>query len=183
MQKPIGLLCALVLALSAAVNVQASTLDQLVRAYAEQRDFSGVVLVARDGQPIYQAAFGMAQPAWKVAVTNDSVFRIGSLSKPLTATLVMRLVEIGRIKLDETVGTYLPAAYAGTDAGKITVRQLLAHTSGLADVPSRYTDPFWSTDARRHYTPKNSQAHGFLVHWQANPGSGATTITAITCSA
>src|SRR5471030_1350777 len=89
MQKPIGLLCAVVFALSAAVNVQATTLDQLVHAYAEQRDFSGVVLVARDGQPIYQAAFGIAQPVWKVAVTDDSVFRIGSLSKPLTATLVM----------------------------------------------------------------------------------------------
>ena len=100
MQKPIGLICALVFAVSAAVNVQASTLDQLVRAYAEQRNFSGVVLVARDGQPIYQAAFGMAQPQWKVAVTDDSVFRIGSLSKPLTATLIMRLAEIGRIPPD-----------------------------------------------------------------------------------
>src|SRR5471032_248641 len=171
MQKPIGLLCAVVFALSAAVNVQATTLDQLVHAYAEQRDFSGVVLVARDGQPIYQAAFGMAQPAWKVAVTDDSVFRIGSLSKPLTATLVMRLVEIGRIKLDETVGSYLPAAYAGTDAGKITVRQLLAHTSGLADVPSRYTDTFWSRDARLHYTPKEFASAWIPGALASEPGS------------
>lgn len=154
MQKLIVRMCAVVLALCATSHVGATTLDQLVRAYAERRDFSGVVLVARDGRPVYRAAFGIAQPAWKVPVGVDSVFRVGSLSKPLTATLVMRLVEAGRIDLDGTVGAYLPAEYAGTDAGKITVRQLLAHTSGIADVPPRYTDPFWKRDARRQYTPK-----------------------------
>lgn len=128
-------------------------LEQLVRAYVERRGFSGVVLVARDGKPLYQAAFGTAQPAWNTPLGTDAVFRIGSLSKPMTATLVMRLAELGRIDLDQTVGTYLPALYAGSDAGRITVRQLLAHTSGLADVAQRYTDPFWTSDARRHYTP------------------------------
>lgn len=151
--RSLMLLCAAVLALyGAAAHAGTTTLDQLVRAYAERRGFSGVVLVARNGRPVYQAAFGLAQPAWKVPVGIDNVFRIGSLSKPFTATLVMRLAETGRIDLDGTVGAYLPALYAGSAAGRITVRQLLAHTSGLADVPSRYTDPFWRKDARRQYT-------------------------------
>ena len=154
MRKRIVLMCAVVLALCAVAQANAATLDQLVRAYAERRDFSGVVLVARDGRPVYQAAFGIAQPAWKVPVSADTVFRIGSLSKPLTATLIMRLAELGHIDLDGTVADYLSAEYAGTAAGRITVRQLLAHTSGLADVAPRYTDPFWIEDARRHYTPK-----------------------------
>lgn len=130
-----------------------ATLEQLVSAYAERRGFSGVVLVAREGKPLYQAAFGTAQPGANTPLGTDAMFRIGSLSKPLTATLVMRLAELGRIDLDRTVGAYLPALYADTEAGRITVRQLLAHTSGLADVAPRYTDAFWANGARRHYTP------------------------------
>lgn len=137
----------------AKVHAATATLDQLVSAYAERRGFSGVVLVARDGKPIYQGAFGTAQPGANTPLGTDAMFRIGSLSKPLTATLVMRLAELGSIDLDRTVGAYLPALYADTEAGRITVRQLLAHTSGLADVAPRYTDPFWANGARRQYTP------------------------------
>lgn len=153
MRKGLVHYCVAVLLLCGGIaDVAAATVDQLVRAYAERRGFSGVVLVARNGRPVYQAAFGLAQPAWGVSTGMDTVFRIGSLTKPFTATLVMRLAEMGLIDLDGTVGHYLPALYADSDAGRITVRQLLAHTSGLADLPSRYTDPFWRSDARRYYT-------------------------------
>lgn len=152
MRKCSVLACVVLLVVCA--DAGALTLEKLVRAYAERRGFSGVVLVARDGQPIYQGAFGQAHPAWKTPMRKDAVFRIGSLSKPFTATLVMRLAETGRIDLDATVGSYLPALYAGSAAGQATVRQLLAHTSGLADVAPRYTDPFWQRDARRSYTPE-----------------------------
>lgn len=171
MRKLIVLMCAGVLALCAVAHANAATLDQLVRAYAERRDFSGVVLVARDGRPVYQAAFGIAQPAWKVPVSTDTVFRIGSLSKPLTATLIMRLAEIGRVDLDGTVADYLPAEYAGTAAGRITVRQLLTHMSGLADVAPRYTDPFWTEDARRHYTPKEFASKWIPGALASEPGA------------
>ncbi|MBV7538370.1 serine hydrolase [Duganella sp. sic0402] len=148
-----GAACIALIAMCASAQASTVTLDQLVRGYAEQRDFSGVVLVARDGKPLYQAAFGVAQPGWTTPLESDAVFRIGSLSKPMTATLVMRLAELGRIDLDQTVGFYLPALYAETEAGRITLRQLLSHTSGLADVAPRYTDPFWTSAARRSYTP------------------------------
>lgn len=170
MRKPIAQLCVVVLSWCASAYVYAVTLDDLVHAYAERRDFSGVVVVARDGVPIYQAAFGIAQPAWQVPVDIDSVFRIGSLSKPLTATLIMRLAEIGRIDLDGTVARYLPAEYGGTAAGNITVRQLLAHMSGLVDVPPRYTDPFWLEDARRHYTPKEFASKWIPGALASDPG-------------
>ncbi len=152
MRKCSVLACVVLLVVCA--DAGALTLEKLVRAYAERRGFSGVVLVARDGRPVYQGAFGQAHPAWKTPMRKDAVFRIGSLSKPFTATLVMRLAETGRIDLDATVGSYLPALYAGSAAGQATVRQLLAHTSGLADVAPRYTDSFWQRDARRAYTPE-----------------------------
>lgn len=139
--------------LCAGAQAATATLDQLVSAYAERRGFSGVVLVARDGKLLYHAAFGLAQAGWNTPMGTDAVFRVGSLSKPMTATLVMRLAELGRIDLDQSVDAYLPELYKGTEAGRITVRQLLAHTSGLADVAPRYTDPFWTSAARRRYTP------------------------------
>jgi len=157
--------------LLACADAGAVTLDQLVRAYADRRGFSGVVLVARDGRPIYQGAFGQAHPAWKTPMRSDTVFRIGSLSKPFTATLVMRLAETGRIDLDGTVGDYLPALYAGSAAGQVTVRQLLAHTSGVADVPPRYTDPFWQRDARRSYTTEEFARAWIPAALASEPGS------------
>lgn len=171
MQKTIVRVCSVLLALCTAAQVGATTLDQLVRAYADRRDFSGVVVVARDGRPLYQAAFGVALPAWKMPVSVDNKFRVGSLSKPLTATLVMRLVETGRIDLDGTVATYLPVPYAGTAAGKSTVRQLLAHTSGLADVPPRYTDPFWTKEARRQYSPQEYASEWIPGALASEPGT------------
>lgn len=64
-------------------------------------------------------------------MTIDTVFDLASLTKPIaTATSVMLLVERGKVKLDEPVATYLPA-FAAEGKGKVTVRQLLIHTSGL----------------------------------------------------
>ena len=171
MRKIPGALLIVLLILFATPAAYAVTLDQLVRAYAERRGFSGVVLVARDGRPLYQGAFGQAHPSWKTPLRSDAVFRIGSLSKPMTATLVMRLAETGRIDLDGTVGRYLPALYAGSAAGDITVRQLLSHTSGLADIPPRYTDPFWLRDARRQYTPTEFAREWIPGQLSSAPGS------------
>ncbi|GAB3462757.1 hypothetical protein GCM10027321_24700 [Massilia terrae] len=172
MRKSSVLLCVAVLVFFAGIaDAAAASLDQLVRAYAERRGFSGVVLVARNGQPLYRAAFGLAQPASKVPIGVDAVFRVGSLSKPFTATLVMQLAEAGQIDLDGTVGHYLPALYADSEAGRITVRQLLTHTSGLADVPSRYTDPFWRSEARRHYTPEQFAREWIPRALASDPGA------------
>lgn len=130
------------------------TLDKLVRAYVSQHGFNGVVLVARQGRVVYRGAFGLAQQPWHVPSHTDAIFRIGSLSKPFTATLVMQLAAAGKIDLDGTLGQYLPALYGDSDARYVTVRQLLSHTSGLADLPGRYSDPFWQNDAQRSYEPQ-----------------------------
>jgi CubicO group peptidase (beta-lactamase class C family) len=67
----------------------------------------------------------VAQP-----MTADTVFDLASLTKLFTATVVMRLVELERLALDEPVGDYLPS-YCGGDRSRVTIRQLLTHTSGL----------------------------------------------------
>ncbi|MEH3158296.1 MAG: serine hydrolase [Sphingomonas taxi] len=121
--------------------------------YAERRGFNGTVLVARNGHVLLRKSYGTASVNPPRANTPALRYRIGSLTKPLTATLVMQLVGQGQLKLDGTLGEYLPDLYAGTAAAPVTVAQLLSHTSGIADVPGRYDDPWWQTAAHERWTP------------------------------
>lgn len=135
-------------------------LRELVDGYAARRGFNGTVLVARGGRILFRGSYGEANVEWSVHSAFESRYRIGSLSKPLIATLVMQLVQQGRLTLDGSLGSYLPDLYAGTDAASATIAQLLSHTSGLADLPGRYDDPWWQTQARRSYSPL-----GFAREW------------------
>ena len=90
------------------------------------------VLVARDGKIFFQGGFGFAGLEKKTPVSSDTKFRIGSVTKSFTAMLVLQLVEQGKLKLDDPVGNYLPD-FQNSPKSKITINQLLTHTSGLPD--------------------------------------------------
>jgi len=100
----------------------------------------GAIAVVRDGVVVHTRGFGIADAAGR-PVTDDTPFVIGSITKSFTALAVMQLVEAGRVDLDEPVARYVPGfRLADADAGaRITVRQLLDHTSGLST--SAGTDP------------------------------------------
>jgi CubicO group peptidase (beta-lactamase class C family) len=105
-------------------------IDDVMLSHAAAGDFSGSVLVARDGRIVYQHAFGYANLEWKTPNDLQTKFEIGSMTKQFTALLVLQFVNEGRIKLDGHVSDYLP--YYRKDTGdRVTVRQLLSHTSGI----------------------------------------------------
>lgn len=105
-------------------------IDEVMRSHAAAEDFSGSVLVARDGRILYQQAFGYANLEWKIPNDLQTKFEIGSMTKQFTALLVLQLVNDGRINLDGHLSDYLP--YYRKDTGnRVTVRQLLSHTSGI----------------------------------------------------
>ncbi len=88
-----------------------------------------VVAVAKNNRVAWTEGFGLADVEHDVAVRHDTVFRIASISKPITATAVMQLVERGRIGLDDPIQRYVPSF---PDKGTpLTVRHLLTHTSGI----------------------------------------------------
>jgi len=87
--------------------------------------------VARAGQVLFAKGYGKADLENDVAVTPESIFRIASITKQFTAAAIMKLVEQGKVKLDEPVKTYIPE-FQESAAG-VTVRHLLTHTSGLPD--------------------------------------------------
>lgn len=114
----------------AASELPASRIDKIMQARASAADFSGTVLVARDGHVVYERAFGYANLEWKVANDLQTKFEIGSMTKQFTALLVLQFVHEGRIKLEGHLSDYMP--YYRQDTGtRVTIRQLLDHTSGI----------------------------------------------------
>lgn len=93
--------------------------------------FSGVVMVARQGAPIFSAAYGMADRARGVANTVNTRFNLGSANKMWTAIAIAQLVERGKIDLDAPVGRYLPDLPNAAVRDRVKIRHLLSHTSGL----------------------------------------------------
>jgi len=111
----------------AAVRAQLNAVTQ-----AEQ--FSGAVLVTRDGQTVFEGAYGLANRELNLPNTLLTQFRVGSMNKMLTAVAAMQLVQAGTLRLEGTLGTYIPD-YPNTDmAAKVTIHHLLTHTGGTGDI-------------------------------------------------
>ena len=90
------------------------------------------VAVIRDGEIVYRNAFGMADLERRVALTPDSVFEIGSVSKQFTAMSILLLEKDGKLSLDDDVRFYVPELPAYERP--VTLRHLLHHTSGIRDI-------------------------------------------------
>ena len=105
-------------------------LSEIMQTYHNYNMFDGAVLVAENGKIIYKDAFGLANREWNIPNKTDTKFMIGSVSKPLTAVLMLMQVQKGLIALDKTIEDYLPE-FINKPAAKITIKQLLSHTSGL----------------------------------------------------
>jgi len=100
-----------------------------------QADIAGAaVIVVKDGQVLFQRGYGWADREGQRPVSSDTtLFRIGSVSKLLTWTAVMRLVEQGQLSLDADVQQYLDFPLPPFQGQPVTLRQLMTHTAGFED--------------------------------------------------
>lgn len=105
---------------------------ELRREVADGR-FSGAVLIARYGRPLFEAAYGYANRAKRIRNTVDTKFHFGSMGKMFTAVAVLQLVQDGKIGLDDPVSKFLPD-YPNRGVAAVTVYQLLTHTGGTGDI-------------------------------------------------
>lgn len=108
--------------------------DVVDQALEERRLVGAVVLVARDGEQVYQQAAGLADREQNRAMSVDALFRLASVSKPIVASAAMRLVAQGRLALDGAIDDWLPEfrpLLANGQPARITPRHLLSHTAGL----------------------------------------------------
>ncbi|HEV8579576.1 MAG TPA: serine hydrolase domain-containing protein [Thermoanaerobaculia bacterium] len=100
---------------------------------AKKDQFSGAVLVARNGKVLLEKAWGRADREAGTPVTLDTQFRLGSMNKMFTAIATLQLVEAGKLALDDPIGKYLTDYPNKEVASKVTVRHLLTHTGGTGD--------------------------------------------------
>lgn len=106
-----------------------SLLDRAVAADT----FSGAVLVARGGTPVFKKAYGMADQEKHTANRLDTKFNLGSMNKMFTSIAIAQLAERGKLSFDDTIARHLPDYPNKEVAAKVTIHQLLTHTSGLGN--------------------------------------------------
>src|SRR5579872_1933129 len=116
-------------------------LDQIANSYTPNNAFMGTVLVVQGDHTILDKAYGMASLEWQVPNTTDAKFRIGSLTKQFTATLVLLLQQDGKLNINDPVSKYLPNT--PPTWAKITLTNLLGHTSGIPSFTGFKEFPTW----------------------------------------
>ena len=109
--------------------------NPVVDAFVKEQAFQGVVMLGKAGKATYARAFGMADIEAGRPATVDTIYAIASMSKWLTSTTILKLVEAGKLSLDAPITTWLPDYRADTGA-KVSLRRLLSNSSG---VPNGFT--------------------------------------------
>ena len=164
---------------SAQNSTASAALDSGLRGAVERKDVPGVVALVTDRERVlYQGAFGVADIATGRPLTSDALFRIASMTKPVTSVALMQLIEQGRVGLDDPASKYLPelaelkvfesfdpatGAYRLRPASRpATVKHFLTHTAGLA---YPFTTAVW-----RDFKPAAGETYPFGGPLLFDPG-------------
>src|SRR5215467_4984347 len=155
----------------AQVTAQTKTerIDQIVRYYHEYGYLNGTVLVGENGRIIYEKGLGEADFASHTPNTPRTRFAIGSITKQFTALLVLQQVDEGKLTLNDTVAKLLPW-YRRDTGSRMTIEQLLHHTSGL---PPDFDSPAFSGDAAagKFYAPEDFAKQLCSPNFVSEPGT------------
>ena len=127
---------------------------------ADAGEFSGAVLLARRGEPLFARAYGLADREQGRANTLDTPINLGSINKMFTGLAITQLVAAGKLDFDATVGTYLPDYPNAVVRDQVTLHQLLTHTSGMG--------LYWN-DAYLAAKDQISDLQGFLATFVDEP--------------
>lgn len=138
----LGLILALLFSLPSFADAGSEALGQAMQMAVDESRVAGCVLVVmKDGRTVFHQARGLADRTTGRPMRTDSLFRLASVSKPLVSAAALRLVQDGRLQLQDPVHRYLPWFRPQTADGsrpEITVHHLLTHTAGLS---YRYSEP------------------------------------------
>jgi CubicO group peptidase (beta-lactamase class C family) len=134
----------------------------LIEAYLEEAEgFSGAIMVAQNGKPIFMQGYGPIGGDTEGLIDVNTLFDIGSITKPFTATAILTLVDQGKLAVQDPLSTYFPEL--GSDKAGITIHQLLTHSSGL---PSALGDDY-AAISREAFVQKMQEAELLFA-----PGTG-----------
>lgn len=136
--KNILVLIITLLAISSPIKIYAQTLESSIDSLLQEKylgDAPGATfLISRNGNIIYEKAFGLSNLELNVPMETDNVFEIGSMTKQFTAISILILLEKGELNLDDEITKFIPDY--PTNGNKITIHHLLTHTSGIKSYTS-----------------------------------------------
>jgi CubicO group peptidase (beta-lactamase class C family) len=138
--------------------------DEYVSATMEELKIPGLsIAIVHKGEPVRLEGYGLANVELEVPVTPDTIFQTGSVGKQFTAAGILLLAEDGKLKLDDPLALHFPSAPAAWH--RITIRQLLTHTSGLKDYGEE------EIDFRRDYAEKELLEIAWKMPLEFEPGT------------
>lgn len=123
-------------------NLQLTALQEYLEDLETQDEFSGTVLVAENGEPVFRHACGLASKSFNAPNRIDTKFNLGSMNKMFTGVAICQLAERGKLDFDDCVGHHFPDYPNSNVAQRVTIHQLLTHTSGMG---SFWNERFVST--------------------------------------
>ena len=156
---PLVLLLTFALQLPAQVYPANPTYDKIAEGVLKDTGVpSASIAIVRDGKIVYLQAYGYANLDAKMRAKPFMRYSVGSISKQFTAAAILLLQQQGKLSLDDTVAKWIPGL---TDADKVTIRQLLSHTSGYQD--------FWPQDYVMPEMLESTNAQHILDKWAKIP--------------
>ena len=164
--SPFVVTCIALLVLTQTALSQSATakkIDELIQPIARDGKFSGVIIASQNGTVIYEKAFGMANAELKVANTLGSRIGIASITKPMTAIILTRLIEEQKLSLEDKLSKFIPDFPNGD---KITIGMLSQHRSGI---PHRLMP---EEDETRPYTAAEMVEKAKAAKLAFEPGAG-----------
>lgn len=108
-------------------------IDSILYQHFSKNAPGATIAIAQNGEIVYEKGFGLANLEFKVEMRPEMIFRIGSLTKQITAGAILLLAEKGMIDLKQSISTYLPEYPSKSNS--ITIENLLTHTSGIPNIP------------------------------------------------
>jgi D-alanyl-D-alanine carboxypeptidase len=137
-----------------------------------QLGYPGILAKTSEGEKTWGYAAGVADLRTKKPMKTDFRFRIGSVTKTFTATVILQLAGENQLNLDDSIEKWLPGVIQGTgyDAKQITIRQMLNHTSGIAEYSKSKEADF--TNPKRVYTTEELVKIGLSAPPDFAPGKG-----------
>lgn len=153
------------------INAQdkAQKIDEFIEKFVDYDSFTGTVLAADNREVIFKKGYSFANREWNIPNDIDTKFRLGSLTKQFTAAIILKLREEGRLKLEDKITDHIP--YYRKDTGdKVTIHQLLTHTSGI---PSYTNLPnFFKDISARKFTVEEFVKNYCMGDFDFEPGTG-----------
>ncbi len=147
-------------------------IDRYFESFAAHERFNGVVLLAKGNDVFLHKGYGQASFEFAVANGPTTRFQVGSITKVFTSILVLKMVEMGKVRLDATISDYIPY-YPAQTGRRITIHQLLSHTSGIPHHIDAVPD-YWMSHDKYFHTPKELLRLFWDVPLAHQPGEGFT---------